>query len=95
MTSENALELAAQLSDVYALQRRWIDAREHDPDAPKPTPREMNGLTVESFRLHVLLESGYDLETAEKLAKDATVDLHKAEQLAKDAGPKLAAEILI
>jgi hypothetical protein len=94
MTPENALELAAQLSDVYGLHRRWLDARDRDPDAPMPTPREMNGLTVESFRLHVLLESGYDLETAEKLAKDTAVDLHKAEQLAKDAGPKLAGEIL-
>jgi hypothetical protein len=51
-------------------------------------------LDPEAWRLHVLLESGYDLATAERLAKDATVDLHKAEQLAKDAGPKLAAEIL-
>ncbi|MEX1357900.1 MAG: hypothetical protein WD981_04700 [Gaiellaceae bacterium] len=40
------------------------------------------------------MESGYDLATAEKLAKDSSVDLHKAEQLAKDAGPKLAGDIL-
>lgn len=94
MMPEDALELAAKLSDVYGLHKRWLDARDRDPDARMPTPREMNGLDVESYRLHILLESGYDLATAEKLAKDATVDLHKAEQLAKDAGPKLAAEIL-
>ena len=94
MTPDDALELAAKLSDIYALARRWIDARERDPDAPIPTPRELNGLTVESYRLHVLLESGYDLATAEKLATNEAVDLHQAEQLAKDAGPKLAAEIL-
>jgi hypothetical protein len=94
MTPEDALELAAQLSDVYALHKRWLDARDRDPDAPMPTPRELNGLTVESYRLHILLESGYDLEVAERLAKDSNIDLHKAEQLAKEAGPELAGEIL-
>jgi hypothetical protein len=94
MIPEAALELAAKLSDVYGLHKRWLDARDHDPVAQMPTPRAMNGLTIESYRLHVLLESGYELEVAERLARDATVDLHKAEQLAKDAGPKLAAEIL-
>ena len=93
MTPEAALELAAKLSDVYGLHRRWLDARERDPDVEMPAPRT-TGLEVESYRLHILLESGYDLETAEKVAKDSSVDLHKAEQLAKDAGPKLAGEIL-
>jgi hypothetical protein len=94
MTAEDALELAAQLSDVYGLHKRWLDARERDPDAPMPESRKVIGLDVESYRLHVLLESGYDLPTAEKLAKDSSVDLRRAEQLARDAGPKLAAEIL-
>jgi hypothetical protein len=94
MTPNDALELAAKLSDVYALHRRWLDARERDHDAPMPTSHQMNGLTVESYRLHVLLESGYELETAERLAKDSSVDMHKAEQLAKDSGPKLAGQIL-
>ena len=49
---------------------------------------------VESYRLHILLESGYALEDAERLAEDASVDLRRAEQLARDAGPKLAAQIL-
>jgi hypothetical protein len=85
MTAEDALELAAQLSDVYGLHKRWLDARERDPDAPMPELRKVIGLDV---------ESGYDLPTAEKLAKDSSVDLRRAEQLARDAGPKLAAEIL-
>jgi hypothetical protein len=94
MTPEHALELAARLGDVYGLHKRWLDARERDPDAQMPESRKMTGLDVEWYQLHILLESGYDLETAEKLAKDSSVDLHGAEQLAKDAGPKLAAEIL-
>ncbi len=91
---EYALELAASLADTYGLHRRWLDARDHHPDASMPESRAMTGLTVESYRLHVLLESGYALEDAERLATDGTVDLHEAERLAKDAGPALAAEIL-
>jgi hypothetical protein len=59
-----------------------------------PEARAMTGLDVESYRLHVLLESDYVLEDAERLAKDAAVDLHQAVRLARDAGPELAARIL-
>lgn len=94
MSPEDGLELAAQLADVYGLHKRWLDARDRDPDTPVPEVRPVDGLTVESYRLHILLESGYDLETAEALAKNEAVDLHEAQRLAEQAGPRLAAEIL-
>jgi hypothetical protein len=95
LTPDNALELAARISDVYSLHKRWLDARDRDSDAAMPEASKLTGLDVDSYRLHVLLESGYDLEVAEQLAKESTVDLHRAARLAKDAGPKLAGEILI
>ena len=92
LAPEDALELAATIADTYGLHKRWIDAKELAPDGPEP--RRMTGLDVESFRLHIALEAGFDLETAEKLAKNREIDIRKAEKLARDAGPKLAAEIL-
>jgi len=93
LAPEDALELAARLSDAYGLYRRWLAAQDRDPDDRLSDFRQ-TGLDPESWRLHVLLESGYDLDTAETVANDTTVDLHQAQQLAKDAGPKLASEIL-
>lgn len=50
---------------------------------------------VESWRLHVLIEAGYPLPLAEKLAH-SSADLHQAVELVH-AGcqPDLAAEILL
>jgi len=52
-------------------------------------------LKVESWRLHVLIEAGYPLPLAEKLAH-SSADLHRAVELLK-AGckPEVAAEILL
>lgn len=94
LTPQDALELAAQLGDAYGLHKRWIDAREDDPETPAPEVKAPSGLTVENYRLKILLDAGYELETAEGLAKNEAVDLREAQRLAEDAGPKLAAEIL-
>lgn len=52
-------------------------------------------LKVETWRLHVLIEAGYPLPLAERLAH-STADLHRAVELVQ-AGckPDVAAEILI
>jgi hypothetical protein len=50
---------------------------------------------VESWRLHVLIEAGYPLPLAERLAA-SEADLHRAvELLAVGCSPETAAEILI
>jgi hypothetical protein len=51
---------------------------------------------VESWRLHVLVEAGYPLPLAERLAQSGA-DLHEAVTLVSDRGctPDLAAEILL
>ena len=51
---------------------------------------------VESWRLHVLMEAGYPLPLAERLARSAT-DLHEAVELVAVRGcsPEIAAEILL
>lgn len=50
---------------------------------------------VASWRLHVLLEAGYPLPLAERLAH-SEADLHTAVELVrKGCAPKTAAEILI
>jgi hypothetical protein len=97
LSPEEALELAARISDVYALHKRWLHAREHDPLAHVPEPlrrTEIIGLDVEGWRLRALLEAGYSLRDAERLARDKDVDLHRAVDLAQDAGLELALEIL-
>ena len=52
-------------------------------------------LKIESWRLHVLIEAGYPLPLAEKLAH-SSADLHQAVDLVK-AGcmPELATQILL
>ena len=52
-------------------------------------------LKVETWRLHVLIEAGYPLPLAERLAH-SSADLHRAVELVQ-AGckPDVAAEILI
>lgn len=50
---------------------------------------------VESWRLHVLIESGYPLPLAERLAA-SEADLHEAAALVgRGCEPQLAAEILL
>ena len=51
---------------------------------------------VESWRLHVLVEAGYPLHLAERVAQSGA-DLHEAVTLVSErgCGPELAAEILL
>ncbi len=50
---------------------------------------------VESWRLHVLIEAGYPVPLAEKLAH-SEADLHQAVELLRvGCQPELAAEILL
>jgi hypothetical protein len=51
---------------------------------------------VESWRLHVLMEAGYPLPLAERLAS-SHADLHQAVELVGRRGcaPEIAAEILL
>jgi len=50
---------------------------------------------VESWRLHVLMEAGYPLSLAERLA-GSEADLHRAVELVRrGCTPETAAEILI
>jgi hypothetical protein len=51
---------------------------------------------VESWRLHVLMEAGYPLALAERIAGNETVDLHRAVELVRSGcTPETAAEILL
>jgi hypothetical protein len=51
---------------------------------------------VESWRLHVLIEAGYPLPLAEKLAAALDADLHEAVELVhQGCDPRTAAEILL
>ena len=50
---------------------------------------------VESWRLHILIETGYPLHLAERLAV-SEVDLHRAcEILGRGCAPETAVEILL
>ena len=58
-------------------------------------PNQTERSKVESWRLHVLIEAGYPLPLAERLAA-SEVDLHRAvELLAVGCAPETAAEILL
>jgi hypothetical protein len=51
---------------------------------------------VESWRLHILIEAGYPLPLAERIAVSEAVDLHFAcEMLGRGCSPETAAEILL
>ena len=57
--------------------------------------RETERSKVESWRLHVLIEAGYPLVLAEKLAI-SRADLHRAVDLvSKGCSPETAAKILL
>ena len=70
--------------------------------AGKPNGRAMSELLeaddqskVESWRLHVLIEGGYPLHLAERLAA-TEIDLHRAVELIRQGcEPTTAAEILL
>ena len=58
-------------------------------------PRESERAKVESWRLHVLIEAGYPLSLAERLAV-SNADLHRAVELVRlGCGHETAAEILL
>jgi hypothetical protein len=58
------------------------------------TPRDEQA-KVESWRLHVLMEAGYSLPLAERIAHSAA-DLHYAvDLLSRGCDPETAAEILL
>ena len=60
-----------------------------------PLWNENEPARVESWRLHVLMEAGYPLPLAERIA-GSEVDLHRAvELLANGCAPDTAAEILL
>jgi hypothetical protein len=60
-----------------------------------PPWRENEPGRVESWRLHILLEAGYPVHLAERLAA-SEVDLHDAVQLVtQGCDPVTAAEILL
>jgi hypothetical protein len=57
--------------------------------------RESESSKVESWRLHVLIEAGYPLNLAERLAA-SEADLHVAVELVGNGcGHEVAAEILL
>ena len=60
-----------------------------------PLWRENEPGRVESWRLHILLEAGYPVHLAERIAA-SEVDLHEAvELLTRGCEPGVAAEILL
>jgi hypothetical protein len=65
-------------------------------DAAQIAEHEQNDRErVESWRLHVLIEAGYPLPLAERLAQ-SEADLHRAvELIGQGCEPKTAAEILL
>lgn len=59
-------------------------------------PRQDERAKVESWRLHVLVEAGYPLPLAERLARSGA-DLHEAVDLVtlRGCAPEVAAAILL
>ncbi len=59
----------------------------------KPRPPVVD--SVEAWRLHTLLQAGYPLKVAERLAR-SSADLHRAvEMLAQGCEPQVVEKILI
>ena len=64
-------------------------------DTTEIVERESERAKVESWRLHVLIEAGYPLALAERLAA-SNADLHRAVDLVRiGCEPETAAEILL
>ena len=59
-------------------------------------PEQDERTKVESWRLHVLIDAGYPLPLAERIAR-SNADLHEAVELVVRRGcvPEIAAEILL
>ena len=65
-------------------------------DATELVDRQNERAKVESWRLHVLMEAGYPLPLAEKLAAAVDADVHDAVDLvARGCDPRTATEILL
>ena len=65
-------------------------------DVTELIDRQSERAKVESWRLHVLMEAGYPLPLAEKLAAALDADLHHAVDLvARGCDPTTAVEILL
>ena len=65
-------------------------------EATELIERQSERAKVESWRLHVLMEAGYPLPLAEKLAAALDADLHHAVDLvAHGCDPRTAVEILL
>ena len=65
-------------------------------DATELVDRQNERAKVESWRLHVLMEAGYPLPLAEKLAAALDADLHDAVDLvARGCDPRTATDILL
>lgn len=68
------------------------------PQMPAVLPtqeRSDSAAQVEAWRLHVLLQAGYPLSVAERLARSGA-DLHQAvEMLDRGCAPSVAARILV
>jgi hypothetical protein len=75
------------------MKRRTIDTVGETTEIIEPEGGERS--KVEGWRLHVLMEAGYPLPLAEKLA-GSEADLHRAVELVgQGCTPETAAEILI
>jgi hypothetical protein len=63
---------------------------------PEVEPERDERAKVEGWRLHVLIEAGYPLPLAERLAQSSS-DLHEAVSLvaARGCSPEVAAQILL
>ena len=58
-------------------------------------PEQDERTKVQSWRLHVLIEAGYPIELAERMA-DSDADLHDAVELVEQGcAPEIAAQILL
>ena len=65
-------------------------------DTTELIDRQNERAKVESWRLHVLMEAGYPLPLAEKLAAALDADLHHAVDLVtRGCDPRTAVEILL
>lgn len=65
-------------------------------DTTELIDRQSERAKVESWRLHVLMEAGYPLPLAEKLAAALDADLHRAVDLVgRGCDPRVATEILL
>lgn len=75
-----------------------VSATTNDPHMAETTEiieLESERAKVESWRLHVLIEAGYPLPLAERVAV-SEADLHEAAELvSRGCEPRLAAQILL